>query len=66
MSRSSTSINNSSREQIHSLLQKEILYKEILEEMVSTGKNELIRGQEKYKLEKKILMIHLTKEPEEV
>ena len=47
VSRSSISIENSLREKIYSLLQKEILYKEILEEMESTGKNELIRGQEK-------------------
>ena len=66
MSRSSISIENSLREEIYSLLQKEILYKENLEEMESTKKNELIRGQEKYKLQKKILMIHVTGQPEEV
>ena len=66
MSRSSISIENSLREKIYSLLQKEILYKEILEEMESTGKNELIRGQEKYKLQKKLLMIHVTEQPKEV
>ena len=34
--------------------------------MESTGKNELIRGQEKYKLQKKLLMIHVTGQPEDV
>ena len=53
-------------EKIHSLLKQEILYKEILEEMESTGKNELIRGQEKFKLHKKSLMIHVTGQPEDL
>ena len=44
VSRNSINIDNSLREKIYSLLQKEILYKEILEEMESTGENELIRG----------------------
>ena len=47
-------------------MKQEILYKEILEEMESTGKNELIRGQEKFKLQKKLLMIHVTGQPEDV
>ena len=33
-----------------SLFKQEILYKEILEEMESSRKNELIQGQEKYHL----------------
>ena len=66
MSRSSINIDNSLREKIHTLLQKEILYKEILEEMKGTGKNELIQGQEKYKLQKKLLMIHIIGQLEEV
>ena len=66
MSRSNIQIDNSLREKIYLLLQKEILYKEILEEMESTGKNELVRGQEKYKLQKKLLIIHVTGQPEEV
>ena len=49
---SSICIDNFLRENINYLLQKEILYKEVLEEMESTRKNELIRGQEKYKLKK--------------
>ena len=53
VSRSSINIENSLREKINSLLKQEILYKEILEEMESTRKNELIRGQEKYKLTEK-------------
>ena len=53
-------------EKIHSLLQKEILYKEILEQMESIGKNGLIRGQEKYKMQKKLLMIHVTRQQEDV
>ena len=51
---------------MNSLLKQEIMYKEILEEMESTGKNEFIRGQEKYKLQKKLLMIHVTGQPEEL
>ena len=64
--RSSIQIENSLREKINSLLKQEILYKEILEEMESTGKNELIRGQEKFKLQKNLLMIHVTGQPEDV
>ena len=48
-SRSSISIDNSLREKIYSLLQRENYYKEILEEIESTGRNEVKRGQEKYK-----------------
>ena len=66
VSRSSINIENSLRDRIHSLLQTEILYREILEEMESTGKNELIRGKEKYKLQKKLLMIHVIGQLEEV
>ena len=44
----------------------EILYKDILNEMESTGKNEIVRGKEKYQLKKKLLMIHVTGQPEEV
>ena len=54
------------REKINSLLKKEILYKDILEEMESTGRNVLKRGQEKHKLQKKLLMIHVTGQPEDV
>ena len=54
------------REKIHSLLKQEILYQEILEEIESTGKNELIRGQQKFKLQKKLLVIHVTGQPEDV
>ena len=64
--RSSIQIKNSMREKIHSLLKQEILYKEILEEMESTGKNELIRGQEEFKHQKKLLTIHVTRQPEDV
>ena len=52
VSRSSINIDNYLRDRIHSLLQAEILYKETLEEIESTGKNEFIRGKEKYKLQK--------------
>ena len=64
--RSSIQIDNSLREKINSLLKQEILYKEILEEMETTGKNELTRGQEKFKLQKKLLIIHVTGQPEDV
>ena len=64
--RSSIEIDNSLRDKINSLLREEILYKDILEEIESTGRNELLRGQEKYKLQKKLLMIHVTGQPEDV
>ena len=54
------------RHKINSLLRKEILYRDIIEEMESTGKNELKRGQEKFKLQKKLLMIHVAGQPEDV
>ena len=54
------------RDKINSLLREEILYKDILEEIESIGRNELLRGQEKYKLQKKLLMIHVTGQPEDV
>ena len=64
--RSSIEIDNSLRDKINSLLREEILHKDILEEIESTGRNELLRGQEKYKLQKKLLMIHVTGQPEDV
>ena len=66
MSRSSVEIDNSLRDKISSLLRKEILYRDIMEEMESAGRNEIKRGQEKYKLQKKLLMIHVTGQPEDV
>ena len=35
---------------MNSLLRKEVLYREIFEEIESTGKNEIVRGQEKYRI----------------
>ena len=66
VSRSSVDIDNSLRDRIDSLLKKEILYRDILEEMESTGRNELKQGQEKFKLQKKLLMIHVAGQPEDV
>ena len=66
VSRSSINIDNSLREKINSLLKNEILYRDILEEMESTGRNEIKRGQEKFKLQKQLLMIHVTGQPEDV
>ena len=66
VSRSSIQIDNSLREKINSLLRKEILYRNIFEEIESTGKNEIIRGQEKYRIQKQLLMIHVTGQPEDV
>ena len=66
VSRSSVDIDNSLREKINSLLRKEILYRDILEEMESTERNEIKRGQEKFKLQQKLLMIHVTGQPEDV
>ena len=54
------------REKIYSLLSKEILYKDIIEEMESTGMNEIKRGQEKFRIQKKLLMIDVTGQPEDV
>ena len=65
VSRSSINIDNSLKDKIYSLLKQEILYRESLEEMESTGKNEIIRGTEKYKLQKHLLMIHVTGQPED-
>ena len=66
VSRSSVQIDNSLRERINSLLKQEILYKDILNEMESTERNEIIRGKEKYKLQKGLLMIHVIGQPEDV
>ena len=44
INRSSVNINNSIKKRIDSLLQQEILYKEILEKMESIGKNEIVWG----------------------
>ena len=66
VSRSNIEIDNSLREKINSLLRKEILFQDIIEEMESTGRNELKRGKEKYKIQKKLLMIHVTGQPEDV
>ena len=49
-----------------SLLRKEVLYREIIEEIESTGKNEILRGQEKYRIQKKFLVVHVTGQPEDV
>ena len=47
-------------------MNKEILYKGIFEEMESTGKNEIVWGQEKYRIQKQLLMIHIIGQPEDV
>ena len=64
--RSSIQIENSLREKIYSLLKNEILYRDIIEEMESTGRNEIKRGQEKYRIQKQLLMIHVTGQPDDV
>ena len=66
MSRSSVDIDNLLREKIYSLLRKEILYSDIIEEMESTGRNEIKQGQEKYRIQKNLLMIHVTGQLEDV
>ena len=66
IARSSITIDQTMREKIYSLLTKEILYSDIIEEMESTGINEIIRGQEKYQMKKKMLMIHVAGQPEDV
>ena len=60
VSRSSVNIDNSLREKIYSLLSREILYRDIIEEIESTRINEIKRGQEKYRKQKNLLMIHVT------
>ena len=47
-------------------MRKEILYKDVIEEMECTGRNEIKRGQEKYRIQKKLLMIHVIGQPEDV
>ena len=64
--RSSVEIENSLREKICSLVRKEILYNDIIEKMESTGRNEIKRGQEKYRIQKNLLMIHVTGQLEDV
>ena len=66
MSRSSVEIDNSLREKIYSVLKKEIVYRDIIEEMESNGRNEIKRGQEKYRIQRKLLMIHVTGQPKDV
>ena len=66
VARSSVTIENSLRERMHSLLRKEILYDDIIEEIESTGRSEIIRGQNKYRIQKKNLMIHVTGQPDDV
>ena len=66
VARSSVKIDNSLRDRMYSLLKKEILYGDIIEEIESTGRNEIVRGQEKYRIQKKYLMIHVTGQPENV
>ena len=65
VARSSVTVDNSLRDRMNSLLRKEILYRDIFEEIESTGRNEIVRGQEKYRIQKKNLMIHVTGQPEE-
>ena len=66
VSRSSVEVDNSLRDRINSLLRKEILYGDIIEEIESTGRNEIKRGQEKFRTPKKLLMIHITGQPGDV
>ena len=66
VARSSVNIDNSLRDKMDSLLRKEVLYRDIFEEIESTGRNEIVRGQEKYRIQKKFLVVHVTGQPEEV
>ena len=66
VARSSVTIDNSLRDKMNSLLRKEVLYQDIIEEIESTGRNEIVRGQEKYRIQKKLLMIHVAGQPEDV
>ena len=64
--RSSIEIDNSLRVKINSLLKNEILYRDILDEMESTERNEIKRGQEKFKVQKNLLLIHIAGQPEDL
>ena len=66
VARSSVTVDNSLRDKMNSLLRKEVLYQDIIEEIESTGRNEIVRGQEKYRIQKKLLMIHVIGQPEDV
>ena len=66
VARSSVSIDNSLRDRMYSLLKEEVLYGDIIDEIESTGRNEIVRGQEKYRIQKKYLMIHVTGQPDDV
>ena len=66
MYRSSIEIDNSLRVKINSLLKNEILYRDILDEMESTERNEIKRGQEKFKVQKNLLLIHIAGQPEDL
>ena len=66
VARSSVTIDNSLRDKMDSLLRKEVLYREIFEEIESTGKNEIIRGQEKYRIQKKFLVVHVIGQPDDL
>ena len=65
VARSSVTIDNSLRDRINSLLRKEVLYREILEEIESTGRKEIQRGQEKYRIQKKNLVVHVIGQPDD-
>ena len=64
--RSSIEIDNSLRVKINSLLNNEILYRDILDEMESNERNEIKRGQEKFKVQKNLLLIHIAGQPEDL
>ena len=66
ITRSSIAIDQAMREKMYLLLTKEILYSDIIEEMESRGMNEIIRGQEKYQMKRRMLMIHVAGQPEDV
>ena len=65
VARSSVKIDNSLREKMNSLLRKEVIYREIFEEIESIEKNEIVRGQEKYRIQKNNLVVHVTGQPED-
>ena len=66
VARSNVTIDNSLRDKMKSLLRKEVLYREIFEEIEGTGRNEIVRGQEKYRIQKKNLVVHVTGQPEDL
>lgn len=51
-------LEDSLRKIIYSLLQREIIYGDVIQELETTGKTELVEGDQKFKIHRNILKIH--------